>query len=1105
VNRIFGFFLLFAGIISNYSTSFAQSSVAPDAAPVFSCIGTLSAACPDGTISLRQYNNSSKPILHVSVAGYYGASGTAPQAALPGGGEFYRIGSIGGSPAVCVSTGFINGTGTVGTTTISGLGTGVTNGLTVGELVTGDGTGGADIHVAPGTEIASIPSSGTSVTLTLPLIGTTLGNQNMDGSFIGDNTGTLIVDAGGDCYQKTNYRGDPHEWGAYGDASRDGKTGHDDSGALQNWLGAYGNASNLAPATAPANFGPWVATMPANYLVSQPLFCPPNATIRGDENLTNNNVGDQANFNPRVNFIAAPGNTMTAPPFAGYTYTDGPTTSSFTGSQAVFGTWAYCRLSGIAVTGTGFVLATTGTTSGTTIQVAAVQDANGNQIQKGNAVAVTSPSVLPGDIAPGTVVTGVTGGPTCSPTCTVTISYPVSGSGTPNENITFYGPDAVDVLGNRLTIDNFSLLANGRFDLYCALVKADGMSIKDSSFQNAILDGVHIPNNCGNISLIGNIVADSGRDGLLFGDSEADIEGGVIEESGNAGLHLRGAQRVSITGMHLQGNGLNNLGGQYGAGVVFDGSNTITFCGNHLEGNGGDSADSSQVYFATGTTNVNLCGNAYDTQNAGVDFANKENTNDVTPSYVYDSDANAVLTNVHIYETAQQPAVSVLSPNALPLLASAVTPQFTNNQIRGLILSNDSSNSKAVDISPGTAADSTNSTLITLNSGCRVNLGGGGANGLDTGSGTDQANTTYYIYLIAAVRGNGTASAPTPSCMASQSLVPQFMTTFPGPVMAFESSGYLLKITGGTSSSTNVIYNVSSTSGVAVGDGVAATDGSISSGTTIAGFSANTQAPGIYGTWGPSSNSIAVSPTTGIYAGMSILDLSSGHNCIPSNTYITSVNLGTSTLTISNNTKSGMPCNVSSPTLLNISGAQQLTLNQNAALTGWTPDLYVSTAYYRLLGAVYTDSSKNVVQFTQDDDTFYLASSVEDITPSTCAVSGFAAQSCALSVPCGIASCLANQAIAVEAFGRIVGGAPGTPGKQMIITSFDQHDQPATPFATAAPGYSSQNSVADSSASFRAYTSTAPGAAPGSVRIRSNALSGSTTIYEVTDGWVFHR
>ncbi len=119
--------------------------------------------------------------------------------------------------------------------------------------------------------------------------------------------------------------------------------------------------------------------------------------------------------------------------------------------------------------------------------------------------------------------------------------------------VKYCAPKNAGVLGSRLTIDGFSLLNNGRYDLYCAPHGGDGASIKDSTFQNASLDGIIIF--CSNARLIGDIVADSGADGVLVDRTEASIEGGVIEESGNAGLHLKNAGRVSVTGMHIQGNG----------------------------------------------------------------------------------------------------------------------------------------------------------------------------------------------------------------------------------------------------------------------------------------------------------------------------------------------------------------------------------------------------------------------------------------------------------------------------------------------------------------------------------------------------------------------
>ncbi|HEY3777675.1 MAG TPA: hypothetical protein VGL35_06430, partial [Rhizomicrobium sp.] len=397
----------------------------------------------------------------------------------------------------------------------------------------------------PGTEIASI--SGTKVTLTVPLTGTATTPQTISGIFTGDNTGTLIVDTGGDCYQKTNYRGEPHEWGAYGDGTSD------DTTAIQNWLGAYGNVSNLAPATAPDNFGPWHATVPATYLVSQPLFCPPNATLMGDENLTNN--GATNNHNPRIAFKAAAA-------FAGWSYpftTTTPPATPFAGTQAVIGAGSYCRLSGIAVIGNNeesvYNSVSVSTSAGQT--TISLPNPLSNPLYAGNAVvavdASTGAILTPNE----TTVIGVQ----CIVSCQVTISQGLTAS-SGTANISFYGPDAVEVLGARLTIDGFSLLDLGHYNLFCGVAKglgADGVSVKDSSFQDSLLDNIYIPGPCSNVRLIGNIVAGAGRDGILFGATEGSIEGGVIEESNNAGLHLVGASRMSVTGMHIQGNGKSNL------------------------------------------------------------------------------------------------------------------------------------------------------------------------------------------------------------------------------------------------------------------------------------------------------------------------------------------------------------------------------------------------------------------------------------------------------------------------------------------------------------------------------------------------------------------
>jgi hypothetical protein len=785
------------------------------------------------SVSLREYNNSTTPLPHVTVAGYYSAPSGVPGGNLPGGGDFIRIGSTGGSPAVCVtekySTSGVDHGGTVGSTTISGL---TTSGLVVGELVTGDGTS-TDIHVAPGTEIASIAS--TTVTLTLPLIGTATGTQEMSGKFTGDNNGTLIVDAGGDCYQKTDYRGDPHEFGAYGDGPSSGSfTAHDDTIPLQNWLGAYGNVSSLAPSTAPGNFGPWEASVPATYMVSQPLFCPANATIQGSENLANAGTkGSTGSNTPRVSLMATAG-------FSGTTYVD--PTSGFS-LQGVLGAYDYCRLSGIAVVGNGFDLIGTGDTHTSTII---------DHLTSITGVQIGTP-VKGADIPEGTVVTGNSGCAGMSG-CTVTVSNAAMASNT-GETIAFFGPDAVDVLGKHVTIDSFSLLSQGHYNLECGIPNGDfdGLAVKDTYAQTALDDGFHLPGPCANARLIGDIVALSGSGlsypsgggtawlsgghGIFYGATEAIIDDGVVEGSAGAAVNFKGASKVSMSNMHIQGNGRNNVGGAASAGIVFDNSVFMSICANHIEGNGGDVLASSQVYFAQTTTfgsdNITFCGNSYAPQVVG-------NTADVFPSYVYSAAPGAILTNIHLYEAAAQPTVSVIDPAVALLLAPLQVPQFTQNQFSGFTLAN-TGTATAITVGTGSAADSSNSTIIQLTSTCTVDLAQHGAGGLDTG--TVQANKTYNIFAIATGAGSPvTGLAPAASCMASLSNVPAFTDT------NFANSGYVAVVQGGVNTGDTTVYNLMTTAGKNLNSiggarvNTAVWDSSlhIPSGTTISAFSANT-------------------------------------------------------------------------------------------------------------------------------------------------------------------------------------------------------------------------------------------------------------------------
>jgi hypothetical protein len=122
----------------------------------------------------------------------------------------------------------------------------------------------------------------------------------------------------------------------------------------------------------------------------------------------------------------------------------------------------------------------------------------------------------------------------------------------------------------------------------------------------------------------------------------------------------------------------------------------------------------------------------------------------------------------------------VFSPNAAAVLPQQqALPGFPANTITGLTMSSVSSLSSpstVMSILVGQAADSTNSILISLTTGCTVDLSNpnpaGSLGQLDTG--TVANNKTYYFFLIADSTG-----ANAPGCIASKNPAPTFGTTAP--------------------------------------------------------------------------------------------------------------------------------------------------------------------------------------------------------------------------------------------------------------------------------------------------------------------------------------
>jgi len=1043
MKKIIILFLAVAGFAA--FLPFVQMSHAQNIS-AFPCLVSIS-PCTSAT-SLQ--GNTTTGLVVASVAGYF-SPGDA------GGGDYVDLGA---ALSMCAS---YSGGGSIspGSIVLSALtaGTG-TAGMRVGEAVTGTG-------IPQGAEVASIVS-GSKVTMTLAATG----NGSVTVSISGDNSGTLIVDMepsgllkpGPQCWQKTNYRGDPHEWGAYGDGG--GMYGHDDTVALQNWLGAYGSAVNTNSNTPATNFGPWIATIPANYSVSSPLVCPPYAVLPGIANISGgvpNNGGGAAN--PTVIITAAA-------PVSGI-----PSLANALGLPALMTASQYCRISGITldVNGNdafainGAIGSTNGTTTVSFMNPLAAWVVPGVPINDSNAGNC---------IPPGAVVMSVGGGRT-----TVTISDPQSAPiGTcATDAITITGFYNVDVIGTHVSIDGHTLLRGGYHGVHCADYQVDGLEIRESTVFRTYDNGVHLTSNCDDVRVIGDNIEKSGQDtlgaGLYFSGSDLSLESGIVQESAGPDILISGARLVTVNGMVVDGSGLNGTGTgiQFGSGIVVDTSTHVSICGNRFERSGVDLSGSSHVLFSGVSDNITLCGNTYNVGSYGNDA-------NVYPWYDFDVIGTPTLTNLHIYDTAEQPVVSVFNPALAQLLLQPLQiPQFTNNQLSGLVLSN--SGTQAINIAPGEATDSTNSTVISLPTGCSVNLASStnGANALDTGS--IATSTTYYIFIIAAPAAAGGGSVATPSCMASTSLVPQFTAS-----SFVSASGYVVNARGGLQGSAahpnNTVLYVNPLAGVAAGNAIATSDGYIPVGTTITGFTANQQPlTTITGTWSSSpTTTITVNGTgTGynVYAGMGIQDPG---GCIPNGTHIATAS-GT-TVTLSHPTT----CTEATAVNLSISGAQQLTLSANTIHKTLESDIQISIGYYRMIGAIYTTSAGTIVPFTQSGDTFNLVTPVNDINAAvTTSLALYP-----LSVPNGIA---------VEALGRCIGTSSLTGGNDILI--YTPPTSPGTPADFAAvPGYAIKTIVTGGtqplvSYPYRLYTDTGT-----NIRARANAAS---TLQCMTDGWVYHR
>jgi hypothetical protein len=969
----------------------------------------------------------------VSVAGYY-------QPGDGGSGSFVVLGQQ--SSSFCRSYNTATGTVSQNSNTITSV-TDVT-GLHVGTLISGAG-------ILAGSEVASI-----STVMPYQITITQAANQLAGGpftslTFTANNTGTLILDnatGGADCFQKTNYRGDPHEWGAYGDATNTGATPHDDTTALKNWLGAAGILPATTPTSSfPTNFGPWVASLPGAYEVTSPLTCPANANIQAPANITSGNVANGGVGSPPVRIVAASN-------FAGI--------SSEPGEPAVIMASAYCRLSGIAVdasnVGAFYSTSVTGTITNNSTAVSSFNNCTG--VVAGMPVSGT-------DIPVGTTFATAN----CI-THTAALSQAATGSHT-GESLTVTGFYAVDVAGTHVAIDSHAWLYGGFDNVRCGDTKVDGLQVKDAQIVQAVDEGIYLGTGCGNVRLLGDLISGNGSGGTgpngfgaYFSGDDLSIEGGVIEQSGGVGLDIESGKQVSVTGMYFDNNG-KALGGP---GISMHNSSYISICGNHFHRNGGDGlGTTSHVYFSGNVDSVELCGNVYFADNTGADPQ-------LRPSYVYDMASGTVLSNAAFHESATPQVNGVASSTVAPVIQPLQVPQVTKDQIDGLIMSNGATGQ--VSISSGSAADSTGVAIITLPASCTVDLGSmtNGAGALDTGS--VAANTTYNFYVIAAP-GSTQGTPANPSCMASTASPPVFSAT-----TSFANSGYLLEVTGWTVSGSNVMNNVLSDgswslTSARVGDAIVPASGTPFPSTTISQFGTSaTISLGTSTGWSKGATTIPVTSTpAGLLDGMIPLD---GNNtgCFANNTQIQSFVANTS-ITIS----PGAGCTESGPLApISASPGNEITLGAPATSSGQVT-AWITIALYRQIGPLYTTTGSPVpvVSFKQDGNIFYLTTSVKDIS-TNCTINVTTAVLCPLSVP---------QTDKIDAFGRFLGGA-----NNIFVSSPDQSDQAPSAFSTGAPGYSTSSATGNTSFPFFLETNTS-----GEIRVRS---AGSTnTVYEVTDGWVW--
>jgi hypothetical protein len=332
-----------------------------------------------------------------------------------------------------------------------------------------------------------------------------------------------------------------------------------------------------------------------------------------------------------------------------------------------------------------------------------------------------------------------------------------------------------------VTVDGFSALINGHYNLYCG-TGAGGLQLKDSEFISSQSDNVYLTSGCSNTRLIGDIVTTAGTStggttgdpnarGVVFSSVDITVAGGSIEQSNGTGLDLTGANYVSVSDMYFNENGYYNGA----SAILVKNANTVSVCGNHILRSGVNSGGIlpgpgvSQVLFSGSNDNVSFCGNTYQPALMSAGICGGMSQPPCWPQYVYDASSFTVLTNASFYENPESQVLGVLSPSAASVLPIAQVLPAPRSFLTGLVLANDAT-------SPNDT-DSTGVAVTPTPSGCKVDLSNNGLLGLDTGS--LAASTTYFFFVVAdlapTTTGLGTA---TPSCIASAHLSPNLSSSY---------------------------------------------------------------------------------------------------------------------------------------------------------------------------------------------------------------------------------------------------------------------------------------------------------------------------------------